>query len=99
MFIQTASEIHVNKGRIADISRKAKYVAGIDPTLEKTCESCLFLPTCGGGCPGKRMQNKYENGKYHVCTYFKGENEIKDYLDIHYTIQKMKHDRNNSYFI
>jgi uncharacterized protein len=82
--------IHHNNGRLNDIPKLAQYITGIDPTLEKSCASCLFLPTCGGGCPGKRMKNKYENGAYHLCTYFKGEEETKAFLDIHYAQQKSK---------
>lgn len=80
--------IHHNSGRLDNLPKLARFMAGIDPTLEKSCSSCLFLPTCGGGCPGKRMKNKYENGNYHLCTYFKGEEETKAFLDIHYARQK-----------
>lgn len=66
---------------------KGRYVTGIDPTMNKTCVKCFFLPICGGNCPDKRVENKYYGKKNELCSYYKGENVIEKFLDIHYANQ------------
>lgn len=81
----TKGFVNINK-----IHEKAKFISGNDPTLDTKCKNCLFLPVCGGGCPGKRIKNKYGIYQYNLCTYFKTGNEIKNFLNIHYTMLKSK---------
>lgn len=58
----------------------AQYSVGIDHYQDSTCKTCSYLPICHGGCPKRRIENRYE--KYHndCCTPFKGR--IEDYLEL-----------------
>lgn len=82
---------NITKGvaNITKIHEKAKFISGNDPTLDAKCKNCLFLPVCGGGCPGKRIKNKY-GYQYNLCTYFNTGDEMKNFLNIHYTLLKSK---------
>ncbi|WP_291860451.1 radical SAM protein [Marinilabilia sp.] len=59
---------------------QAKYSVGIDHYQEEECQSCSYLPICHGGCPKRRMENKYEGKNNDCCTPFKGR--IEDYLEL-----------------
>lgn len=47
------------------------------------CLDCFSLPICGGGCPHKRIENKFNNRCFDNCTLF--NNNFDDYL-----IEKIK---------
>jgi len=44
------------------------------------------LPNCGGGCPYKRLNEKFNHSEVDYCSIHKGN--IEDLLEIHYKIKK-----------
>ena len=38
----------------------SKYSVGIDHYQDSKCRQCSYLPICRGGCPKRRLENKYE---------------------------------------
>ncbi|MCM1152851.1 MAG: SPASM domain-containing protein [Muribaculum sp.] len=53
------------------------------------CTGCALLPICSGGCPKKRLENKYEQTKHDLCSIYKGETKqpIEDILYEYYKTQ------------
>jgi len=60
----------------------AKYAVGIDHYQDETCRDCSYLPICRGGCPLRRLENKYEGKSNDCCTPFKGR--IEEFLELQY---------------
>lgn len=60
----------------------AKYAVGIDHYQDPKCRQCRYLPICHGGCPKRRLENKYHGYSNDCCTPFKTrlEEYIKLYL-------------------
>ena len=58
----------------------AKYSVGIDHYQDQECRKCSYLPICHGGCPKRRIENRYEGKTNDCCTPFKGR--IEDYLEL-----------------
>ena len=59
-----------------------KYVGAADYINDKKCLDCFFFPICNGGCPEKRLLNKYKKTKFDVCSVHKGN--IEEILQNHY---------------
>ena len=55
-----------------------RYLYGADPMEDEECKACSLLPICFGGCPHKRLENKYNNATFNVCSSFKGN--LSSYL-------------------
>jgi uncharacterized protein len=60
----------------------AKYAIGIDHYQDSECRECSYLPICHGGCPLRRLENKYEGKSNDCCTPFKGR--LEDFLELQY---------------
>ena len=60
-----------------------RYFTGADYLSDNECQECFAFPICTGGCPEKRIRNKYDNAQFNVCSLYK-EN-IDDMLDLHYS--------------
>ncbi|MCP4163045.1 MAG: SPASM domain-containing protein [Deltaproteobacteria bacterium] len=65
-----------------------KYMIGADPLDDPRCNKCFYFPMCSGGCPWKRLRNKYDGLEFDLCTYFKVN--LDTFLEIHYEIKKDK---------
>jgi uncharacterized protein len=59
-----------------------KYVIGSNPFEDENCKRCFSLPICGGGCPHKRIENKFNNSEYDLCIQF--NTNLDDYLLLRY---------------
>ena len=68
--------------KITDYKQLNRYLYGADPFEDDTCKQCFSLPICHGGCPHKRIENKFNNQDYELCTHFK--QNIDDYLLLRY---------------
>ena len=64
--------------KISNTTQLNRYLYGADPFEDQSCNQCFSLPICGGGCPHKRIENKFKNSKYEICTYF--EKNLDNYL-------------------
>ena len=71
-------EIWTNYGYIS------KYAVGIDHYQNPECRKCAYLPICDGGCPIRRLENKYKGTKNDCCTRFK--HREKEFLDLYYEL-------------
>ena len=69
-----------------------KYLDTVLPNLDRECSDCVWLPTCAGGCPGKRLYYKKD------CVPFKDTPE-KYVLALINHLEKEKDDSktDNSY--
>jgi uncharacterized protein len=65
--------------KITNPKQLNRYLYGADSFEDASCQQCFSLPICGGGCPHKRIENKFNNQKYDLCTHF-DKNKIDDYL-------------------
>lgn len=45
-----------------------RYIVGTKWYNDPVCKKCFFLPICSGACAWYTLRNKYENGKYNLCT-------------------------------
>ena len=73
---------NINKDEIwSNHSLIAKYAVGIDHYQDQKCRECSYLPICRGGCPLRRLENKYMGKSNDCCTPFKGR--IQDYIDLY----------------
>ncbi len=64
-----------------------RYMAG--PTMfdDEKCKHCTLFFQCNGGCPWKRLENKYHNKSYELCSIQK--ERMNDFLQAHF-LQKTK---------
>lgn len=62
----------------------SKYMTDLSCFEDEKCKDCLFFPMCSGGCAWYRYRNKYENGKFDICTIQKNNDMLKKYLLAHY---------------
>lgn len=60
----------------------ARYSVGIDHYQDYECRRCSYLPICYGGCPLRRLENKYEGKSNDCCTPFKGR--LEEFLELQY---------------
>ena len=59
----------------------AKYTVGIDHYQDSQCRECAYLPICHGGCPKRRLENKYEGKNNDCCTPFK--ERLEDFIELY----------------
>ena len=45
-----------------------RYIVDTKWYNDPVCKKCFFLPICSGACAWYTLRNKYENGKYDLCT-------------------------------
>lgn len=72
---------YINKENLDNQSLLLKYL--MDGTMfdSPECRDCFFFPICGGGCPQYRLKNKYNNGKFNLCSTFHDGTKNLDYLN------------------
>jgi len=63
-----------------------KYLYGANPFEDPICQNCFSLPVCRGGCPHKRIENKFNNKKFHHCTSW--HNKWEDYLLLRHELEQ-----------
>lgn len=59
----------------------ARYAVGIDHYQDPECRICKYLPICHGGCPKRRLENKYQGYSNECCTPFKAR--LEDYIQLY----------------
>lgn len=59
---------------------------------DEQCKDCFVFPICGGGCGWKRYKNKFESGRFAVCTPYKEKRFLEQAL-----IDSLKEDRKNDH--
>lgn len=68
------------KDTITNAALLAQYSTGVDPYSDPECRSCAVLPICGGGCPHRRLLEKYHDLKgARRCSPYK--TRLRDYLE------------------
>ncbi len=63
----------------------AKYTVGIDHYQDPQCKKCSYLPICHGGCPKRRLENKYEGKNNDCCTPFK--ERLEDFIELYCSLK------------
>ncbi len=77
---------NINKKGFVNNTILTRYLTAADPFEDPKCINCFYLPNCGGGCPYRRLKEKYNEAKIDYCSLHKGN--IEDLLEIHYKIKK-----------
>ncbi|MEI7597203.1 MAG: radical SAM protein [Bacteroidota bacterium] len=78
---------NIKDNKITNITLLGRYLVGVNPTDDKMCKECFYLPICGGGCPYQRLENKYFDKKIDCCVIQKGKT-LERFLEIQYEISK-----------
>jgi uncharacterized protein len=55
-----------------------RYLYGADPFEDEECKDCFSFPICGGGCPHKRIENKFNKQNFNLCSRFR--DNFEEYL-------------------
>jgi uncharacterized protein len=79
--IGKGGEISITNNSLLD-----KYLHEADPLEDIICRNCFSLPVCRGGCPHKRIENKFNNKNFHTCTLW--HNQWENYLPLRYELEQ-----------
>lgn len=60
--------------------RLFRYLCETSPFSDSQCKECYVFPICKGGCGHYRYRNKYENGRFNLCTPFKDQMVLESSL-------------------
>ncbi len=63
-----------------------KYLYGANPFEDPTCRNCFSLPVCRGGCPHKRIENKFNNKSFYHCVPWR--NQWENYLLLRHELEQ-----------
>jgi uncharacterized protein len=86
---------HLNAEGIPEVKNETfyyRYLAGADYLNDDTCLNCFFFPLCTGGCPEKRIRNKYCKAKFDNCMVQK--DDMKNILDLHFEVKQKINEMN-----
>ena len=61
------------------------------PFDDPTCRQCGVMPLCSGGCAWYRMRNRFENGRFNVCSIYKNKQFLEDALLYNMANRSKKH--------
>lgn len=80
--VSDASKIigYIGDKKLANTELLARYLTEGTAFDEKDCKDCFYFPICDGGCPQYRLRNKYENGKYDLCSIRNDRTKGRKYL-------------------
>lgn len=59
------------------------YVLASSCFQDEVCKECEILPICSGGCAYYRIKNKFEGGRFDVCSLYKGKGVLERCLIEH----------------
>lgn len=59
------------------------YVLASSCFQDEVCKECEILPICSGGCAYYRIKNKFEDGRFDVCSLYKGKGVLERCLIEH----------------
>lgn len=60
--------------------RLVRYLSETSPFSDSQCKDCYVFPICKGGCGHYRYRNKYEKGRFNLCTPFKDQMVLESSL-------------------
>lgn len=83
---------YLDNDNVPNLNILAKYLVG--PTMfdEKECKECNLFPICTGGCQYMRLENKFNNKKFDLCTNRK--NYMENVLELH--LEKLNNNKKSS---
>lgn len=64
----------------SDKLRLYRYLIEASPFSDSRCKDCFVFPVCSGGCGHYRYRNKFENGKFEICTRFRNKEILEESL-------------------
>jgi uncharacterized protein len=59
---------YINQKNLTNSSLLYKYIVDSKWYYSNKCKKSFFLPICNGNCAWYWYRNKFENGKYNLCT-------------------------------
>lgn len=76
---------YIDKKKLTNSSLLYNYMVGSKWYYNNECKDCFFLPICNGNCAWYWYRNKFENGKYNLCTCLqKAPGMLEKCLDYYY---------------
>lgn len=55
-----------------------RYTCECSPFEDPHCKECSLLPICEGGCGWYRYRNKFEGGRFNVCSMYKDRQKLEE---------------------
>lgn len=79
---------YIDKKELTNKRLFYQYTVGCKWHEDERCRKCFFLPICSGACAWYVLRNRYEGGKYNLCSLYKSPEMLKRCLELQYR-QKM----------
>lgn len=71
---------YIHRKQLSNNNLLYKYMTETSPFDDPACQQCDVMTICSGGCAWYRMRNKFENGRFNVCSIYKNKKFLEDAL-------------------
>jgi len=75
---------YINDDKITNISLLSKYMTASNLFDDERCKDCNLFPICSGGCPRRRISNRFFNGEHELCSLYKDNGALLKALGRYY---------------
>ena len=82
---------YIHRKQLSNSNLLYKYMTETSPFDDPTCRQCGVMPLCSGGCAWYRMRNRFENGRFNVCSIYKNKQFLEDALLYNMANRSKKH--------
>lgn len=72
---------YLDRNELPNINVLAKYLVGPTMFEDDECRQCQIFPICDGGCHWMRLENKFGEKKFDLCSNRK--NNMENFLRLH----------------
>lgn len=74
----------INDDKIKNLPLLSKYMSASSLFDDEKCKECNLFPLCSGGCPRRRIDNQFFDGKHNLCCLYKDNNALLRALERYY---------------
>lgn len=82
---------YIHRKQLSNSNLLYKYMTETSPFDDPACQQCDVMTICSGGCAWYRMRNKFENGRFNVCSIYKNKQFLEDALLYNMANRSKKH--------
>lgn len=82
---------YIHRKQLSNSNLLYKYMTETSPFDDPACQQCDVMTICSGGCAWYRMRNKFENGRFNVCSIYKNKKFLEDALLYNMANRSKKH--------
>lgn len=82
---------YIHRKQLSNNNLLYKYMTETSPFDDPACQQCDVMTICSGGCAWYRMRNKFENGRFNVCSIYKNKKFLEDALLYNMANRSKKH--------